>query len=356
MVSYRVDKTFKNRGVIMSRIRLLPIMLLAGAMLVAVPMFDAYANPGSGETSRHAPVEIVVNTLPMGGAEYSICFGITDIINKNSKWLTATLGENPSGVATLMALAQNPTRSIATSWGTAADAAWKGKKPFRGQLESLRVMVRNFPNTGSWCTLDPKIKTLADCKGKRISVLTRGGGYPDQLAAVMEWHGIKRGEYKEAYMFFGKAAEALADGTVDAIYFGAGGVPISPAPELAELASTHKIYLLPVPADCVNYVVKKLGLPWRPGILPAGTVKGIDKDVPVYLSTSSIYVFRELDEEIVYEVVRLMCEHASEFKNYHGKIRDVTPEDFAAVFEGEEMMHPGAVRYFKEQGIKIGPQ
>jgi TRAP-type uncharacterized transport system substrate-binding protein len=62
----------------------------------------------------------------------------------------------------------------------------------------------------------------------------------------------------------------------------------------------------------------------------------------------------EMDEELVYELVKFMSEHAEEFIPYHASAKAWVPAEFGLSPFGEETIHRGAIKYYEERGFPIG--
>ena len=332
----------------MNKTKLLLIVALA-LMLVAVPLFGACAG-----APKHDVTEIEIYSFPMGTSNYAICFGVAEVINANSTWLRATLVESAGTTQNMEAIAEKPGAVIGFSSSNTIDAATSGLPPFKQQITTLRTVLQLNPSVNPFITLDPDIKTLADAKGKRISMLRKGGGFPEFLAALMEFYGVKEGEYDTAYLPWTKASEALADGTVDVAHMGFLGTPLVGTPAVTELMAKRDVYFIPTPPEAIKFASEKTNFPWYSGVMKAGPNTAWKEDVPSWSTPLFLAASVDMDEAIVYEVVRIMSEHASEFSTYHISTKGWTPEGFArSMLWGEEMVHPGSVKYFKEQGIRI---
>ncbi len=61
-----------------------------------------------------------------------------------------------------------------------------------------------------------------------------------------------------------------------------------------------------------------------------------------------------MPEDIVYEITKTIYENAEKFGSYHAVGKGVTKDNVATLSYPEEMFHPGAVRFYREHGIKIG--
>lgn len=79
----------------------------------------------------------------------------------------------------------------------------------------------------------------------------------------------------------------------------------------------------------------------------AGTLPGLDEDFNIMASWETLYAYADLDEELVHELVRTVYENLAEeapherVTSVENALNGVDPKD----------VHPGAARYFREQGL-----
>lgn len=84
-----------------------------------------------------------------------------------------------------------------------------------------------------------------------------------------------------------------------------------------------------------------------PVVVPAGAYKGILEDVTVPAVGAVLICGKDLDEELVYQMTKVLYENKDEMT--HAK------KEFISAETGVEGIpvpfHPGAERYFKEKGL-----
>ena len=91
--------------------------------------------------------------------------------------------------------------------------------------------------------------------------------------------------------------------------------------------------------------------------LPAGNFGPKQPEaVGMIAQMPGLFADLEMDEEVAYEIVRIAYEHGAEFKSYHRALAGLEIKERLGWVAPEDFMHPGAVRFYKEKGIKIGPK
>ncbi len=206
-----------------------------------------------------------------------------------------------------------------------------------------------FKNTG--------IRTFKDLKGKRVFT-----GPPSGAAAVTAEFIIRvltgyepNKDYKAIRLNWGGGMQAMLDGKLD-VYMRPAGVG---AAAIEQLGLKQKFFLLDI-GDFANSpawkkYTSKMGR--ATGIIPAGTYKGQinnKKDVLVGANTFELAVNKGMPEELVYQMTKLTWDNIAEI---HKTASTLQTMDKSKPFTGVNMpLHKGAIRYYKEKGIKIPAQ
>lgn len=198
------------------------------------------------------------------------------------------------------------------------------------------------------------IKGYEDIKGKRVFT-----GPPSGAAAVTSESMIRtltgyvaNKDYKAIRLPWGGGLQAMLDGKLD-VYMRPSGIG---AAMVEQLGLKSKFYLLNA-ADKVNSEGWKkwaAGPGRATGVIPAGTYKGQlngKDDVATGSVTFQIAVNKDQPEERVYNMTKLTWEHLPEIKKTAVTLNTINAE---SPFTGVNMpLHMGAVKYYREKGIKI---
>jgi hypothetical protein len=210
-------------------------------------------------------------------------------------------------------------------------------------MDKLRTLGAIYPNyIQVVATADSGIKTLADLKGKSLSVGAPKSGTELNTRAILAAAGISYKDIgKLEYLPFAESVDLMKNRQLDATLQSAGlGVA-----SLKDLSISADINVVAVPRE----VVEKIGPPFVPVVIPANTYIGQDKDVPTaavgnYLVTSSA-----VSDAVAYQMTRLIFESLGELANAHVAGKEIKLETAAA---GSPVpLHPGAIRFYKEKGL-----
>jgi TRAP transporter TAXI family solute receptor len=315
---------------------------------------------GTVQAAEKEPYAIEIYTYKVGSFTYAMGVALADFINKNSTRLKATAIEAVGASVTSRIVASEPAmrkKIIGFMVKYEPEAAYP---PFKEPYYGIRnIAVIGFVSNGL-VTLDPKIKTVHDLDGKRVGLGTSPSAARVEVpkAAILN-AGVKNVKFSEHGMVDG--VRALTDGMVDALLVGSfmvntAPVKFGPNPAMSELMSTRKVYF--VSFDKASYDKAAAALP-RPNswtnysyVMPAGALKGLESPYVVQGGAIHWSCDKEMPDDVVYEIIRIMAENSGKFKDYHPLGRTITPENMAKM-GSEDKVHAGALKYYREKGIKI---
>jgi TRAP transporter TAXI family solute receptor len=227
--------------------------------------------------------------------------------------------------------------SLAQGWNGDADAG------FRGKLDKLRVVGAIYPNyIQIVASKESGIKTLADLKGKRLSVGAPKSGTELNARAILAAAGIKYENLgKVEYLPFAESVELIKNRQLDATLQSAGlGVA-----SIKDLANSVEIVVVEIPAD----VVTKAGPPFQSGVIPANTYQGQTANVNAALVQNYLVTRSDLSDEVVYQMTKSVFDNIPELVAAHAAARAINLQNAAK--QPPVPLHPGAAKYFKEKGV-----
>lgn len=312
--------------------RLLRRLLLAAAFVTSAPLVQGaeFINVLTGGTSGvYYPLGVALSQIygkAMPGAKTSV--QATKASAENLNLLQAGRGE------------------IGFSLGDALSDAWKGDEEagFKTPLKKLRGVAAIYPNyIQIVAAADTGIKTLADLKGKRISVGAPKSGTELNARAVFKAAGLSYKDFsKVEYLPFGESVELMKNRQLDATLQSAGlGVA-----SLRDLSTALKIVVVPIPAD----VVARIGdAAYQPGTIPAKTYEGQLTDVPSAAVQNFLVTHEGVPAETVYKMTRSMFENMDQLVAAHAAAKAIRKEEAARNMPLP--LHPGAEKYYRETGL-----
>jgi TRAP transporter TAXI family solute receptor len=236
-----------------------------------------------------------------------------------------------------MAIVQNDVMDYAYN-GTdlfEADGAVTGFSAMAGlYAEVVQIIAR--PGSG--------IETIADLKGKDVSVGDAGSGVEFNAKQILEAYGISFDDINKQNLSFGASADAYKDGKIDAFFATAG----APTTAIMDLVSSQSILVLGIEEDKAEELKGSYPF-YTTYTIPAGTYTGVEEDVETLAVKATFIVSNELSEEVVYNMTKALFENKDAISSANQKGAELDP---AYAVEGISIpFHKGAEKYFKEIGV-----
>lgn len=306
-------------------------------------------------------VKIDILTSKMGGAGYIMSFALADILKKNHAWLRMRGIETTGILENVKTLAKEPERRKNTVLFANAASAYQAKmghRPFTKPYGSLRIIALFNPARIFWVTLNPKIKTPYDFIGKKVGIFPRGGSGAVIWKSLIE-HGFgidpKKRKIGWVNTPLGPGMNALADGRLDVSWALASPAPLNtPVFPLKKLmAQKKKVYFVGFSKEAAKASREKIGYPVYVKSVPAGTLNPRQPEFFGQVQFLSWWADLEMDEKVVYEMTKTIYENVGKFAGYHALGKTMTKTGIARAVV-EDMFHPGAIKLYKEKGVKIG--
>src|SRR5919112_2228521 len=227
--------------------------------------------------SLPAQAQDFINILTGGtsGVYYPLGVALSKIYTDKIKGSRPSVQATKASVENLTLLQQGKGE-IAFTLGDSLALAWAGDEEagFKGKLTKLRGITAIYPNyIQVVASKEPGIKTLADLKGKRLSVGAPKSGTELNARAILQSAGLTYQDLgKVEYLPFNESVELMKNRQLDATLQSAGlGVA-----SIRDLATSLPINIVAVPAE----LVASVGSPYVAATIPAGTYSGQDDDVP----------------------------------------------------------------------------
>ena len=213
---------------------------------------------------------------------------------------------------------------------------------FANPLDKLRTVAAIYPNyVQIVASQESGIKTLADLKGKRVSVGAPKSGTELNARAILTAAGLTYDDLgKVEYLPFGESVELIKNRQLDATLQSAGlGVS-----SIRDLASSVAITVVEIPAD----VVAKIGSPYLAGTIPAGTYEGQTADIATAVIQNYLVSSADVSDDVAYAMTKAIFENLDKMVAAHAAAKGIALDKAAKAPPAP--LHPGAERYFKEAG------
>jgi hypothetical protein len=298
----------------------------------------------AGSVAAKAEQFITVLTGGTSGVYYPMGVAMTKLFTDKIKDSRPSVQATKASVENLNLLQQG-RGELAFALGDAVALAWKGDADagFKSKLDKLRGVGAIYPNyIQIVASKESGIKTLADLKGKRLSVGAPKSGTELNARAILEAAGMTYKDLgKVEYLPFGESVDLMKNRQLDATLQSAGlGVA-----SIRDLSTSVPITVVEIPAA----VVDKIGAPYVKETIPAKTYDGQTADVATAAVVNFLVTRDGLSDDLVYQMTKAVYDNVPDLVAAH---KAASAINLKTALDGLPIpVHPGAMKYFKEKGV-----
>ena len=329
------------------------VLLTLVLMIFAVACSKPAGTPGGDQQKPQAPRSLTWTAGSMGGGWYSQAGGFAELMVKKETGLNIKVIPG-GGVANVPLVNKN---EVEIGWGLPPliAAAARGEDPYDQVYNNLRGVATDLGISYFHFIVgaDTPFQTIKDVfeapRGTNITVSVVGSSDEWVFRKVMAFYGesydsLKSKGFRFFHAGYSDQATQFRDRNVDA-YFTFMALP---AAAVTEASLGRQMRFLEFPDELIANL-KELNL--GSGVIPAGTYPRAENgNVAIKTATMSnaIVVHKDLSEDIVYTLIKTICENLAETKAIHPAFAVFNPE--TAWQNIGAPLHPGAERYYREKG------
>ncbi len=306
-------------------------IVLIGTLSLAMPSY------------AEQPSQLTILSGSPGGSWYPIAAGISEVFGSEGVVANAETG---AGVANMARISAGHAE-LGMTTTTVPPLATAGSVPFKAEIHNVKAIAVLFPSHQQIAVTQASgIDEIAELANQPFNCESVGNSTQAALVDVLEAVGTSEGDVDcvRGSVSFG------ADGIKDGNLVGFTTLSAFPNGVFTELFHSVDMKLLPVPAKVAEVMQAK-----NPGysysVIPAGTYKGVETDVPTMRSDLMLIANEDLSDEDAYWVVKTLLDRIEDVRTIHAVMRPITPEYMAGVAGIE--LHPGARRAFEEAGVSF---
>lgn len=218
---------------------------------------------------------------------------------------------------------------------------------FEGQaVDNVMAIASLYPEVVHCVTTNMNINTVADLKGKVVSMGAPGSGTRANAEQFLEAYGLTVADVQVRDLSFAESGSALQDGTIDAAFVVAG----APNSAITELSVSKPVKIVSIGDAERTAIIEKY---------PYYADYTVDKDVykteadATTLAIKAVLICRaEMSEDDVYALTKALFENQPELASAHAKGAELSSETaMIGVVPGN--VHPGAAKYYNEIGVAV---
>ena len=201
--------------------------------------------------------------------------------------------------------------------------------------EMVQIIVRT----------DSGIESVADLAGKRIAVGAVGSGYEVAARQILAVYDMSYDDINETFCDQATAKNGVQDGTFDAMFMCSG----YPNGNVTELSLTGKIEVLTIDQEHLDMLIEKY--PFYSVFTTETDEYNLGHEITSVAVMSMMVCLDTFSEDEIYDLTKTIYENLSEIQEINAKGKYMSIEGALSGIPSD--LHPGAARYYIEQGIEI---
>ena len=310
------------------------------AMILALCMVFALC-----ATSAFAADELIFTTGGEAGTYYAFGSVLAQYVSNNSDISVTAIAGNGSQANVEDMDAGDVQLGFCQS--DVMSYAYNGTNLFEdlGKIDSFSVVAALYMEQVQIVTTNPDIKTVADLKGKSVSIGVRGSGVYFNALDVLGVYGMTEDDIKPVYQNFGDSAESLKDKKIDAAFIVAG----APTTAITDLSTSGPVYLVSIDDDHIDELLAKSPY-YTAYTVPADTY-GMPEDVQTVAVAAVVLARNDVSEDAIYAFTSTIFDNIDAIAEQHGKGAELSLEFASSITDVP--YHPGAAKYFAEKGFDV---
>jgi len=302
--------------------------------------------------------EYIFTTATTGGTYYPVGVALSTLtkIKLEPKYKISLSSISSAGSGENLKLMRENEAQFGILQGLYGAWAWKGTGMIKqlGPQKYLRSITMLWQNVEHFAIKSDHVRTgtvedFSVIEGRRFSIGKKNSGTEGSGRHILKSIGFQpERDFKLVNMGYGESADAMQNGTIEGMNIPAG-LPVG-AITRAFAALGKDITVLNFTDSQLQAINKEYKL-WTRHIIPANTYPGQDQEIETIAQPNFLVVRNDVDEDAVYRVVKTVYENLDFLSNIHPATKDMSLE---RAIEGLPLpLHPGAARYYREQGIEI---
>lgn len=323
-----------------SRRRLLAGVAAAVAVIVAVTVGSiAVTRNGQQRQYRHGTITILTGATK--GIYYSYGVALAAAINHRLSGVDAEAMATTASVDNVRQVALSPNVFAFTA-ADAASAAVTGRAPF-SRPEPIRALARIYDDYMHLVVrADGPVHTLADLRGRRVSIGSDGSGTELIADRMLNVAGIPAQSMTVSRLGINESVAALENGDLDA-FFWSGGLPTG---GITDLAKTTPIRLVSL-GSLAEQLHTRSDPAYRPGTILADTYRlaGTPTDTPTVAVPDLLVTRADTDPGLVEEVTRILFDARAEIAAQIPVANSLDRRSAIATYP--ILLADGALRYYR---------
>ena len=328
--------------------RLLFVLALALTTILAACGGDGESEEASGSDGSGSESEsIVFGTGGTSGTYYPIGGALKPVFEESDSIDNVTVESTGASVANIQNI-KDSLNHMAIIMSDVGYDAIEGQGQFEGNAVDVQAMAGMYQNVVQVVALkDSGISSIEDLEGKKVGVGKVGSGVEQSAKKVLEAVDVTYDDLsKVTHTGYADSVQEMKNGNLDAAFF-TSGVPNS---NITDLMQQTDINFVEIKGDTADTLMEKYPF-YKANTIEAGDEARYDLEESVQTVgiQNMIIVSPELSEDLVYDMTKRYYEYLGTEGVSVGALKQLGRDEIAKGLIAP--LHPGAEKFYEEQGI-----
>ncbi|PKF50667.1 TAXI family TRAP transporter solute-binding subunit [Enterovibrio nigricans] len=301
--------------------------------------------------------DYILATASTGGTYYPVGVALATLskVKLAPKYKFSLSAISSAGSGENVKLLRENEAQFAILQGLYGAWAWSGEGKLKqaGPQKELRSVSMLWQNVEHFVVLSDLAKSgnMDDMKqldDKKFSIGKKNSGTEGSGRQILDGLGINPDTFNLAYLGYGASADALQNGTIQGMNTPAG-VPVS-AVTRAFASMGDKITILNFTDKQIKEANGGYNL-WTRFVIEPNTYPGQTDAVETIAQPNFLAVRKDISDEDVYLLTKTIYENLAFLNGIHKATKAMSLQK--AIDGLPVPLHPGAARFYKEQGLTI---
>lgn len=228
-----------------------------------------------------------------------------------------------------------------------ASYSYSGTNLFEGMAyDGFSLVAALYPEQVQIVTCNADIKSVADLKGKTISVGAANSGVYFNAVDILSAYDLTMDDINPVYQGFGDSTDSLKNNKIDAAFVTAG----APTTSITDLSTSNPAYLVSLDDEHIAKLQESCPY-YEKAVIKGGTYSTMTEDTTTVSVLSVILADDSVDDELVYQFTKSIFEGAEAQPDAHAKYSELSLDTSTSVTSIPYAK--GAAKYYEEVGIQV---